>query len=42
MPELFLRAKDSGLSLKTWLIKGYWIDVGRLDSYEIANTIFKY
>ena len=40
MPELFMRAKSKNFVVKTFTLKEYWIDVGRVDNLEMANQKF--
>ena len=38
MPELFNRARERGLRTVAFPIHEYWMDIGRLDDFEKANT----
>ena len=40
MPSLFLRAKLKNYVIKVFNLKGYWIDVGRLDNLQSADQKF--
>ena len=39
-PDLILRLLDAGERVEAWRPEAYWLDLGRLDDYELAITEF--
>lgn len=41
MPELLLRLKNSGEKVRCHEFNGYWLDIGRVEDYELAQKEFE-
>ncbi|MBF0208202.1 MAG: NTP transferase domain-containing protein [Oligoflexia bacterium] len=41
MPELILKLKKEGRQIGCYYNDHYWLDIGRMEDYEIANNIFQ-
>jgi NDP-sugar pyrophosphorylase family protein len=41
IPDLMMRIKQGGLPVFCYHEECYWLDIGRIDDYEVANQIFE-
>lgn len=41
MPELLLRLKDKGRKISCFPTKSIWLDLGRLDDFELSQEVFR-
>jgi NDP-sugar pyrophosphorylase family protein len=41
LPDLMMRMKQDGLPVFCYHEECYWLDIGRMDDYDVANQIFE-
>lgn len=41
LPDLMLKLRSAGLPVYTFSDPCYWLDIGRVDDYQVANEVFE-